>query len=271
MIKKNERIRLIVALVIAAACILSACGAAGSSKDNKIEISEQQFVVDPDTGYYTAVILVTNNTENSVGEVAFLGTAYDADGKKIKPVANDDSSNGLFLVVSDVDPGETGAAYDSGWIASGEDSETRNPITAWYEEIPASIEWKAAASMPYGFDSPLGLRFSDCSRTGAYSEGGDTFTEYSVNIENTGAMDISYNEEEYIYEIDGKPCSVGLLAVIRDSDGNIIGAGEAENYDEPFSCSSGEKTSTVVTVRGDFPQDASAEIYIQSVMELEEY
>lgn len=188
--------------------VLSACSGAGSSlgSDGTFDITESAYLVDKDSDDYSVVVIVENNTGSTIKEAQCQETGFDETGKKL-------NSGGIH------------AAASFAWISDGE-KEAYMFTTAdvpglnlleHYESLPDKLEWRVTEAKADHDLTPLGITVEDCVIVDDY----DTGADYEITIRNDSERDYQYDAESMYYQTDLMDFNFEVVAVFRDSEGNI--------------------------------------------------
>lgn len=202
--KKLAAIGLILIMMFA----VSACSGENdtSTSDGTFEILESAYLVDKDSGDYSIVVIVENNSGNPIKEAICLETAFDEDGKKLD--SDGISAAATFLWLCD---GEKEAyMYNTADVPG-------SSILDHYETLPDRLEWKAEQATPDPDLTPLGISIGDCVMVEDY----DTGADYEITIRNDSETDYHYDAQSMKYLTDVADFNFEVAAVYRDSEGTI--------------------------------------------------
>lgn len=198
----------VIGLIFMMLLVVSACSGEGGSlgSDGKFDIVESAYLVDKDSGDYSVVVIVENNTGSTIKEALCLETGFDENGKKL-------NSGGIH------------AAASFAWISDGEkeaymyttaDVPDLN-ILEHYEALPDKLEWKVTEAKADHDLTPLGISIGECSMVEDYDEGAD----YEITIRNDSETDYHYDAQSMYYQTDVMDFNFEVVAVFRDSEGNL--------------------------------------------------
>ena len=230
--KRNKLTALMLALMMAAVMALPGCGTVEETNKQaaeKGEILESAYLVDKETGEFTAVVIVENNAEYMMLENLYVADAYDENGESIEEYQEEEGSitqeHGLSAECFWLDSGEkTALAVSSDMDISSYNF--GNKITDYYKAMPETLEWRLAQSYDkqlmaaWGKDlEPHGLSVSECSVD--YSEEG--YSEYVVALHNDSNTGYSCDPStgNFVTDTGEFEFELRLVAVFRDTEGNI--------------------------------------------------
>ena len=217
--KRIKHSALILILIFAAMMTLQGC-VATTDPEKDTSVIENAYLVDKETGEFTSVAIIQNNEKDTIRENMYMGFAYDENGESI--ASYEIEENGmvvdccLFDVINWLGSGEKTVIAHSSRHGVSHYNEGHN-IQDFYTSIPDKLEWKASG---LGYDSmlkPHGLSITDYTET--YSEFG--YLEYEVTIHNGSETDYTYNSTLDALMSDTRGFIMNIVAVYRDSEGNI--------------------------------------------------
>ena len=185
------------------------------------DILETAYFYDEDSGVYEAVCIMENNSNKPVKEGLLEATAYDKDGNRIQSVKKEGADYYFVMSYNWLSEGEKTAALLTN---AGFENEEGMSILDHYTEVPASLEWSAVqGGAEKDSDlAPHGLSVKACEPDTA-KDGwfGDDSGVYNVTLHNDSETDYVFNEDEFCYQMDSTLFSFKIVAVYRDSEGEI--------------------------------------------------
>ena len=218
--KRIKHSTLILILIFAAMMTLQGCQTpTNPEKDNSV--IENVYLVDKETGEFTTVAIIQNNEKDTIRENLYMGFAYDENGESIASYEKEENGMDmdccLFGVVDWLGSGEKTVIARSSLNCVSPYNDGQN-IQDFYTAIPDKVEWKASGLGYDGMLKPHGLSITDYSEI--YSELG--YSEYEVTVHNSSETDYTYNSTLDALMSDTKAFTMDIVAVYRDSEGNII-------------------------------------------------
>ena len=206
---------LILVLITASVMTLTGCqGVIDLKNDNGI--IETSYMVDKETGEFTAVAIIQNNKKDTIFEGMYMAHAYDENGSSIEAKTREHDGQEIDCSLFDT----------CCWLGSGEKTAivitSKEPgndetILDYYNEIPDKIEWEATGMNFDGTLEPHGLSITECRET--YS--GENGTEYEITIHNDSSTDYALEPALGTLIADMRPFTFSIGVVYRDSDGKI--------------------------------------------------
>ncbi len=221
-------------------CLLfAACGAdqgaSDGTKTKGLEIVEQGFNYDDETGRYSLVCVIENNSDDYISYLLVDPQAYDADGNKI----NFNSRDYVGFAVTNIAPGDRALGV---WYASAEDFDREiakgelypeDYCPPMWESLPAGVKCELRPSKIYvadGDEQVHGLSVvsaeyvqntwptieydSAIGDNGKYSRHADEISLFEVTLHNG-------SEIEHSIPLFGNP---QFHILFKDPEGKIIGA-----------------------------------------------
>ena len=211
---------LMLALITAAVMALTGCQGVTDPANDK-SILETSYMVDKETGEFTAVVIIRNNEKNTIFENMYMGNAFDENGDAID--ARTDEVDGQNIDYSLFDTCcWLGSGEKTALVITSKESGSEETILDYYNEIPDKIEWETTGVDYDGTLEPHGLSITDCIET--YS--GEYGTEYEITIHNDSNTDYALEPSLGTLIADGRPFTFSIGVVYRDSDGSIKDASD---------------------------------------------
>ena len=206
---------LILALITASVMALTGCQGVNLSVNDK-SIVETAYMVDKETGEFTAVAIIQNNEKSTIFENMYMADAYDENGGSIEAktdeVDGQEIDHSLFDTCCWLGSGEKTAL-----VITSKEPGIEETILDYYNEIPDKIEWENTGANYDGSLEPHGLSITESRET--YS--GVNGTEYEITIHNDSDTDYTLEPSLGALIADDRPFTFSIGVVYRDSDGKI--------------------------------------------------
>ena len=254
---KRKTLAVILTLIVTVS-LLPSCG--GNVTPEDIEIVEEAFIADKDTGDYTAILVIKNNADVAVQDPILEGTALDKDGNAIEQLADAEGFLSIIPSFGTVQPGEQDVWYESN-VAQN----TGVTIYDIYADFPEKMEWEVTEVTPSRVKEPAGLEITGSVAGEPYTDmDGYPTVDYEITLQNNGNIGYTY-DPEYMLAPKTKygNALVRIICLYRDDNGNIAGASELVAKDSQAVClEPGESSTTTWTNIGQYHPELKPELHV---------
>lgn len=229
--KRFKLTAMMLAFTLAAAMALPGCAVidkVNKQAGEKGDILESEYIIDKESGEFTTVVIVQNNSDYTLLENLYMPDAYDENGNKIEEYSEDEGSItsqfGLSSLCYWLGSGEKTALVNSSCTERSAYNDG-NKITDFYKAMPEKLDWHLTQS----YDKQLmalagelgshGLSVSECREI--YTD--TDYAEYEVTIHNDSSTDYTGDPSDGTFRNDAGEYEFTfcVAAVYRDSEGKI--------------------------------------------------